>query len=109
MATKKHTKTKVTVHKSPGKASATRAKKLAGTSVPDPKSYPPELTKAIESFGHMAGYYVQCLPGDPSEKTQQVASMVSGLQRMLLASPSCPSGWTHCADGSCMPPGSICP
>lgn len=77
--------------------------------VPDPTKYPPELTKAIESFGHMAGYYVQCLPGDPDEKTQQVAGVVSGLQRILLASGDCPAGWTHCPNGSCVPPDGVCP
>jgi len=111
MANKKPTSAKSASSKSaPKKKTVAKAKAAAPSSVPDPKSYSPELSRAIEHFGHMAGYYVQCTPGDQDEKTQQVASMVSGLQRMMLASSgSCPSGWMHCPDGSCVPPGTICP
>jgi hypothetical protein len=90
-------------------ASPAKAKKNPAATAPNPRTYPPELTRAIESFGNMAGYYVQCLPGDPTEKAKQVAGVVSGLQRILLASDLCPSGWMACNDGTCVPPGSICP
>lgn len=90
-------------------AAPAKAKTPPPAVVPNPKTYPPELTRAIESFGNMAGYYVQCLPGDPTEKAKQVAGVVSGLQRILLASDLCPSGWMHCNDGTCVPPGGICP
>lgn len=94
------------------KGQAKTAKKSSATgltTIPDPKTYPPELSRAIESFGNMAGYYVQCLPGDPAEKTKQVAGVVSGLQRIFLASGFCPQGWMQCNDGTCVPPGGICP
>lgn len=86
-----------------------KARTAAPSTIPNPKTYPPELTRAIESFGNMAGYYVQCLPGNPDEKAKQVAGVVSGLQRILLASQVCPSGWASCNDGTCVPPGGICP
>jgi hypothetical protein len=92
-----------TVSKPDGKADAT-----AAAAVPDPKSYPPELAKAIESFGNMAGYYVQCLPGDSTEKSHQVAGVVLALQRVLFGGSGCPRGWAECNDGNCVPPGGLC-
>ena len=109
MANKKSSQVKSVSPKSSARPRPSRLKK-AMASVPDPTSYPVELTRAIEHFGHMAGYYVQCTPGNPDEKTQQVASMVSGLQRMMLGSGgSCPTGWMRCSDGSCVPPDGFCP
>src|ERR1700683_1736610 len=91
----------------PARKSTRKAKAVVATA-PDPKTYPPELTKAIESFGNMAGYYVQMLPGDSNEKTQQITGVVDALQRVLFGGGGCPSGWSQCNNGTCAPPGGLC-